>query len=225
MTPAERRAATVALPSRRFALLDSASVHGRVILLVDDVVTSGAQAQAARQALLALRGDPRGLHRVRTGDARARRRRRGGAPEGMGMSATPTPSDRPVPYAGIGSRRTPPAVLSAMAALGVALERRGFLLRSGGADGADQAFAARVRTAAIYLPWPSFGPDLPPDLLALVEPEPWAIELAADFHSGWNRLNRPVRLLHARNVHQVLGHGSDRRPSAFVICWTPGRVA
>lgn len=43
-------------------------------------------------------------------------------------------------YAGIGSRRTPPAILSMMEDVAEELARRGWFLRSGGAEGADLAF-------------------------------------------------------------------------------------
>ena len=44
------------------------------------------------------------------------------------------------PYTGIGSRETPTAILDLMIAIGGVLAQRGFTLRSGGADGADDAF-------------------------------------------------------------------------------------
>ena len=43
-------------------------------------------------------------------------------------------------YAGIGSRKTPPHVLAAMTQIAEALAERGYILRSGGAGGADSAF-------------------------------------------------------------------------------------
>lgn len=52
MTAAQRRAATASLGGR-FEVTDAAAVRGKTILLVDDVITSGAQAQEVRAALLA----------------------------------------------------------------------------------------------------------------------------------------------------------------------------
>ena len=43
-------------------------------------------------------------------------------------------------YSGIGSRETPDNVLVVMEKLGAAFAKKGFVLRSGGADGADSAF-------------------------------------------------------------------------------------
>ena len=63
-------------------------------------------------------------------------------------------------YAGIGSRKTPPEILEAMTRIAAELERRDWILRSGGADGADLAFESGVQDAAhkeVYLPWKSFN--------------------------------------------------------------------
>ena len=43
-------------------------------------------------------------------------------------------------YAGIGSRETPGLMLGAFARIGEFLAKKGYTLRSGGADGADTAF-------------------------------------------------------------------------------------
>ena len=43
-------------------------------------------------------------------------------------------------YAGIGSRSTPSSILSIMTILGKTLAQNGYILRSGGAEGADKAF-------------------------------------------------------------------------------------
>ena len=58
-------------------------------------------------------------------------------------------------YAGIGSRETPEDVCGRMTKLASILERKGYTLRSGGAVGADTAFAGGVvdvvRNAEILL--------------------------------------------------------------------------
>ena len=58
-------------------------------------------------------------------------------------------------YAGIGSRQTPPEMLEAMTELARELERSGWHLHSGGADGADTAFENGTTKAGrtVYLPW------------------------------------------------------------------------
>lgn len=51
MTIDQRRAATSALPHGRYAVTDPARVRGRLVLVLDDVVTSGQQACSMRDAL------------------------------------------------------------------------------------------------------------------------------------------------------------------------------
>jgi len=131
-------------------------------------------------------------------------------------------------YAGIGSRATPPAVLDLMTRAACWLSGQGWVLRTGMATGADQAFYRGSSTRGaleLYLPWPSFEASARPascgaGQLVLGEPTPAAYELAATFHPAWSRLPRAVRALHARNCHQVLG-ADLRSPARFVLCWTP----
>jgi hypothetical protein len=128
--------------------------------------------------------------------------------------------DDPVVYTGIGSRRTPSDVLALMRVIAGALARRGWVLRSGGAPGADQAFAAGAEAAGgaieLYLPWSGFAPHAE---ARLARPTPAAYRLAARHHPAWERLNARARALHARNAHQVLGARLDT-PTALIVCWT-----
>jgi len=131
-------------------------------------------------------------------------------------------------YAGIGARRTPPQILEAMEVLAYRLAARGWLLRTGGAAGADQAFIAGAMQGGgdveLYLPWPDFErPALAQwgePTLTLPRPDRAAYALAEQAHPAWGRLSNGGRRLQARNVHQVLGATLDR-PVAVVICWTP----
>jgi len=139
-----------------------------------------------------------------------------------------SPSQTRPAYAGIGSRATPPAVLDLMARAASWLSAEGWVLRTGMATGADQAFYRGASTRGpleLYLPWPTFeagaySPAEGPEQFVLDEPSPAAYELAARFHPAWSRLTRGVRALHARNCHQVLG-ADLASPARFVVCWTP----
>lgn len=69
------------------------------------------------------------------------------------------PSQHQPVYAGIGSRETPGQTLTAMEQLAHVLAARGWVLRTGLAGGADQAFyrgAVGQGAVELYLPWPSF---------------------------------------------------------------------
>lgn len=133
-------------------------------------------------------------------------------------------------YAGIGSRSTPEDVLVLMEATAHRLGRDGWTLRSGGADGADSAFERGAMRAMdldllepwpeVYLPWPNFNgrPDGPDAMV----PQHEAFNVASRHHPAWHRLSPWAKMLHARNVHQILGGDVNRpRLSAFVACWTP----
>jgi hypothetical protein len=97
---------------------------------------------------------------------------------------------------------------------------KNYILRSGGADGADSAFEAGCDLARgskeIYLPWKGFNNN-PSELYTQ---HPKAFEIAAKFHPSWDKLKDSVKKLMARNVHQVLGNDLGS-PVEFVVCWTP----
>lgn len=62
-------------------------------------------------------------------------------------------------FSGIGSRETPPDVCHDMTRISAAAYKRGFMLRSGGAGGADLACEAEIPAAGkeIFLPWKGFN--------------------------------------------------------------------
>ena len=125
-------------------------------------------------------------------------------------------------YAGIGSRRTPAPILGLFTQLASQLAERGYLLRSGHASGADQAFERGAdRQAEVYLPWPKFE-EAVQCAAGYVQrgPSPDAVTMAAVHHPAWERLGRGARSLHARNCHQILGRDLND-PASFVVCWTP----
>jgi hypothetical protein len=122
-------------------------------------------------------------------------------------------------YAGVGSRKTPPQVLVYMERVAQRLAARGYILRSGCADGADTAFEKGAQLAGgqmdLWLPWHGFNGrkgrfNLPGEA---------HLEVASQSHPGWARLPMAVRLLHARNVGQIVG-GDLAQPVDFVLCWT-----
>jgi len=127
-------------------------------------------------------------------------------------------------YAGIGSRETPKEMLDLFEQVAYALGMRGFICRSGGADGADAAFEAGARRAMaegfgqleLFLPWQGFN-----DRQSIYcNPPAEATEIASKLHPGWARLSQGPRKLMARNAQQIMGP-SLSLPSTFVLCWTP----
>ncbi len=110
-------------------------------------------------------------------------------------------------YAGIGSRSTPPEECEKLTRLASILESKGYILRSGGADGADKAFEAGVKD---------------PKNKIILRPKHSTKEaeaVASKIHPAWHMCNEYARQLHGRNVQLVLGQSLDQ-PASLVIAWT-----
>lgn len=113
-------------------------------------------------------------------------------------------------YSGIGSRSTPDDILELMSGAALALNKKGYILRSGGALGADKAFEDPLRSI--------------PNSCIIFRPEDATQKAyieASYHHPAWDKCNSYARALHARNSHIILGENLDS-PVKFVLCWTPG---
>ena len=111
-------------------------------------------------------------------------------------------------YAGIGSRSTPEGMLLKISLTATYLEKRGYVLRSGGADGADKAFESGVKDPANKI------------ILRPKQSTKEAEAIAEQIHPMWSACNDHARKLHGRNVQIVLGEKLDQ-PADFVLAWTP----
>ena len=110
-------------------------------------------------------------------------------------------------YAGIGSRQTPSEVLSQMKHISVEFASNGYILRSGGAIGADMAFEFCLN-------------DSQKEIFYATDPIPmWAQVFTEYFHPNPKRLDRYARKLISRNAMQILGRDGNT-PVDFVVCWT-----
>lgn len=130
-------------------------------------------------------------------------------------------------YTGIGSRETPQEALDTMETMAEKLASRGWVVRTGGAPGADDAFAQGARSheaaaAELYLPWEDFNGWTWETLsVARKTPQEEAYAIAEQYHPAWFRLGKGGRALHARNVHQVLGFDvTAPQLTSFIVCWT-----
>jgi hypothetical protein len=123
-------------------------------------------------------------------------------------------------YTGIGSRKTPKSIKKLMWQMAIHLSKCGYILRSGGAQGADQAFEAGCNYVQgmkeIYLPWPKFENS---QSLFIVKENGPAYKIAEQYHPYWHNLSQGAKKLQARNSHQVLGQDL-KTLSDFVICYT-----
>jgi hypothetical protein len=124
-------------------------------------------------------------------------------------------------YTGIGSRNIPAELESIIVAIARALAARGYILRSGGATGADTFFERGAGAAAeIYVPT-GFNGQTQAGARRIVpagEILDRCFLLASVVHPNWGACSDYVRLLHSRNVCQVFGERLNV-PSDFLICW------
>lgn len=123
-------------------------------------------------------------------------------------------------YTGIGSRETPTHILNRMTKLGSWFSELDWVLRSGGADGADRAFERGVRLGKqcdIYIPWEGFAKHSANPMIATnFDTYKNAEEIASTIHPAWDKCSKGAKALHTRNVYQVLGHDL-KTPSKFVV--------
>ncbi len=129
---------------------------------------------------------------------------------------------KPLYFAGIGARKTPHEVLVKMRKCGKVLSDLGYILRSGGARGADSAFESgyilgKMRSSEeIFLPFKKFNQHSSPLFGSDIE----ARKIAKEFHPRWENVGDVGRDFHARNVYQILGRNL-KTPVEFILCWTP----
>jgi len=106
-------------------------------------------------------------------------------------------------YAGIGSRETPEYVLKKMTKIANKLDR-GFVLRSGGAKGADVAFEEGSTNKEIFT-----ANDVTSE----------AVEFSSKFHPNWSACSDYAKKLHGRNAMILFGKDLNT-PVEFIVCWT-----
>lgn len=129
-------------------------------------------------------------------------------------------------YTGIGSRETPKEICELITMVAAKLASLGWIVRTGGAQGADEAFLAGCNgRTENFIPWKGFGqyggqiPNLDRN---------WEYLQSVDdvnplIHSRTTRNLDKYKgfwKLQARNVSQVLGLNLDN-PSKFCILYAP----
>ena len=126
-------------------------------------------------------------------------------------------------YTGIGSRSTPSSILTLIHRVSEKLDKLEFLLRSGGANGADAAFEKFSTKKEIYLPWDGFNGchHDGETYFDYLQCPGWSIAKASvdSFHPAPSQLSNAGRKLMARNAMQISGRDCKSRTDV-VICWT-----
>lgn len=110
-------------------------------------------------------------------------------------------------YAGIGSRSIPSEECYKLTQIATHLEKLGYTLRSGGAEGADKAFEYGVRLPINKI------------ILRSKHSTKKSEEIASKIHPVWHMCDEYARQLHGRNVQIILGQQLNE-PVEFVIAWT-----
>ncbi|MCU0844876.1 MAG: hypothetical protein MUC76_08115 [Spirochaetes bacterium] len=126
-----------------------------------------------------------------------------------------------VAYTGIGAREAPAAIIGMLEKTGKHMASKGYLLRSGGADGASAAFERGCDMAGgrkeIFLPWRGFNGNNS-SLYAVSER---AMSIASAFNPAWVTLAESAKKCQARYAHVIMG-ADMKKPSVCVICYTAG---
>lgn len=129
--------------------------------------------------------------------------------------------DLPVFYAGVGARKTPQDVLDVMSGIATLASEKSWILRSGGAIGADRAFETGSDPASSEIYLHRADPAKPEGILGHKDVH---MRLVDRFHPKPSALGPVARQLMARNGCQVFG-ADFTRPISVLCCWTPGGKA
>jgi hypothetical protein len=128
-------------------------------------------------------------------------------------------------YTGVGSREQFSELMDKMTAVANYLSDNNFILRSGGAGGADTAFqsGASPHKTEIWIPWSSFKPkNIKGQYKVLTDDK---FKIAREYILGNNiipwfdRMKQGAQKLHARNYYQVFG--DNNMPSEFLLYSAP----
>ncbi len=126
-------------------------------------------------------------------------------------------------YTGIGHRKVDSVTFSLIIDIAKAFRNRLLTLRSGGAEGCDTAFEiGSGPDNNIYLPWNGFNgkkDDTGEFVNSLsLDNHKEAEYIANMHHPNWSSCSSAAKLLHTRNVYQVLGFELNN-PSQVLVCW------
>lgn len=129
-------------------------------------------------------------------------------------------------YAGIGSRETPKEICNKMTEIASLLEKQDFVLRSGGAKGADHAFEIGISDPLmmdIYLPYINFNNKSGSKYIFISNSDHSNYKAAYEslkYHPRGFNMSHGTKVMMIRNYFQACGLVNQSN-SKFVICWTP----
>lgn len=118
-------------------------------------------------------------------------------------------------YVGTGNRDIPNNIKDQIKRLAHELESFGYILRTGGLDGAEQAFEEGTSKLELHLPWRGFNDK---ESKFTFTPKA-ALAIAKKFHTAFDTLKPAIQTLLAKNARLVLGKDL-KSPAMFMICWS-----
>ena len=143
----------------------------------------------------------------------------GGAKAGFQRKVwTPEELARAVIYKSIvitGNENPPPAVLQALQRIIPELEKRNYVIRSGGMKGMESAVEEMARNLEVHLPWKGF--DGKESKFTYTSDE--AKEFAKRYHPSWDQVKPVVQTFCAKNVRLMLGKDL-KSPTQVLIIWS-----
>jgi hypothetical protein len=118
----------------------------------------------------------------------------------------------------IGHRKSPPEILETIEKIAEFFAKKGWILRSGGAEGVDffaeKGFDKAGGKKEIYLPWKGFN-----DNKSQLQWSQQNWNEASKHHDNWVNLKMAVKQLHSRNMAIILGL-DNKTPSDLIVAYT-----
>lgn len=118
-----------------------------------------------------------------------------------------------------GNETPPPVVLQTLQRLVPELEKRGYVIRSGGMKGMENAVEELSRNIELHLPWKGF--DGKESKFTYTSEE--AKEFAKRYHPAWDQAKPVVQTFCAKNVRLMLGKDL-KSPTQILIIWSEDGV-
>jgi len=130
----------------------------------------------------------------------------------------------PVRFAGAGHRKLPEQAVKEIQYLSSILSKAGFILNTGGAEGADEAFMKAMATYGgktnVFIPWEGYRKlkAINRNVRIFADIPQKAYEVAAKYHPAWEKLGPKIRKLMARNVQLLMGKDLESK-ATFAVVW------
>jgi hypothetical protein len=137
-------------------------------------------------------------------------------------------------WTAVGSREVPAAIADLQVLIGACMTSKGYILRSGNANGSDYNFQRGAQSVSpphcdIYLPWASYNRELNKAGSSYITPTDAQMEFAGGLLEDTGVMpyyksikSEHAKKMHSRNVYQVIGvYDQPREVSRVCIYYAP----